>query len=68
MIFSMTGYSTASAEHNSGSLKTLLGAGWVTTVEDLRRIGFIETVGESWKIPAIYRSGLEITQGAAFEK
>jgi hypothetical protein len=56
------------AEHNGESLAEILGKDWAKIVEDLNRIGFIERVGESWKIPALYRSGLEITQGAAFDK
>lgn len=65
---SIRAFQRGKAEHNGDSLRTLLGGDWQSITEDLQRIGFIERVGESWKIPAIYRSGLEITQGAAFEK
>lgn len=56
------------AEHNSGSLRTLLGDDWEHAVSKLERIGFVERLSDSWKIPMIYRDGLLITQGAAFEK
>jgi hypothetical protein len=29
-------------------------------------IGFIEEIKTSWKVPMLYRDGLEITQGKAF--
>jgi hypothetical protein len=56
------------AEHNEESLAQLLGEGWPAQTEALERIGFLEHIGDSWKIPTLYRDGLEITQGAAFEK
>ncbi len=56
------------AEHNSVSLKALLGDEWEIVVAKLERIGFIERLTDSWKVPMIYRDGLAITQGAAFEK
>lgn len=65
---SIRAFQRGKAEHNSDSLEKLLGESWPKTIEDLQRIGFIERVGESWKIPSLYRSGLEITQGAAFDK
>jgi len=54
------------AEHNVVSLESLLGTGWAPIVDDLHRIGFLEALDKSWKIPPIYRSGLEVTQGKAF--
>ncbi|RYF57263.1 MAG: hypothetical protein EOO27_16055 [Comamonadaceae bacterium] len=58
------------AEHNAETLEKLLGSGWAESIEDLQRIGFIEKIrgSDSWKIPQLYRPGLEITQGAAFAK
>jgi hypothetical protein len=56
------------AEQNSESLAKLLGKVWEPLVERLVRIGFLEKTGETWKVPMLYRDGLEITQGAAFEK
>lgn len=55
------------AEHNSDSLEKLLGADWRPIVDDLHRIGFLEVLDKSWKIPPMYRSGLEVTQGKAYE-
>jgi hypothetical protein len=37
-------------------------------VKPLAEIGFIEPVGSNFKVPMLYRSGLAITQGAAFSK
>ncbi|HIH2750058.1 hypothetical protein L3V59_02400 [Burkholderia aenigmatica] len=65
---SIRAFQRGKAEHNEESLAQLLGEGWPVTTEALERIGFLEHVGESWKIPMLYRDGLEITQGAAFEK
>ncbi|ADU36219.1 P-loop ATPase, Sll1717 family [Variovorax paradoxus] len=65
---SIRAFQRGKAEHNGETLKKLLGPEWDKIVEDLQRIGFVERVGDSWKIPQLYRSGLEITQGAAFEK
>jgi hypothetical protein len=30
------------------------------------RCGFLEKIGATWKVPMLYRDGLEITQGKAF--
>jgi hypothetical protein len=57
------------AEHNDQSLARLLA---ITTskvrptVRPLLEMGFLEEVGESLKVPILYRDGLEITQGKAF--
>jgi hypothetical protein len=56
------------AEQNTETIRLRLGEGCEPAVEGLVRIGFLERVGESWKVPMMYRPGLEITQGAAFEK
>lgn len=56
------------AEQNSETMQQLLGAGWQQTAEQLVRIGFLEKLADSWKVPMLYRDGLEVTQGAAFPK
>lgn len=33
----------------------------------LREIGFLELIGQNYKVPMLYRSGLSITQGRAFQ-
>jgi Fic family protein len=62
------------AEHNAESLSKLLEvdvAAVRSTIEPLLEIGFVETikgaVGETFKIPSLYRDGLNITQGKAFD-
>jgi hypothetical protein len=37
-------------------------------IQPLKDIGFLEPVGANFKVPMLYRSGLAITQGAAFRK
>jgi hypothetical protein len=57
------------AEHNVPSLAAVLGVDETnarTTVKPLVEMGFLEEVGESFKVPMLYRDGLEITQGKAF--
>jgi len=61
-------FSKKKAEHNATTLEGLLGSSWVPITVELERIGLLEKVGEAWKIPLLYRDGLEISQGAAFEK
>jgi hypothetical protein len=58
------------AEHNNMSLAELLGM----EEQDVRRgiqplieMGFLEDIRETYKVPALYRDGLKITQGKAFE-
>ena len=65
---SIRAFTKGKAEHNSESLMGLLGNEWDSKVIDLERIGFLEKVGDVWKVPLLYRDGLEITQGAAFDK
>ena len=58
------------AEHSSKSLADLLGLSEHsvrTAIKPLLEIGFLEEVGSSFKIPMLYRDGLNITQGKAFE-
>lgn len=66
--FAIRAFEKGKAEHNSASLSVLLGDGWEAVVAKLERIGFVERLTDSWKVPMIYRDGLSITQGAAFEK
>jgi len=57
------------AEHNAVSLAGLLGvaeAQVASAIKPLVELGFLEPIGESYKIPALYRDGLGITQGKAF--
>jgi hypothetical protein len=58
------------AEHSVTSLAELLGlqeSSVRTAIKPLLEIGFLEEVGSSFKIPMLYRDGLRITQGKAFE-
>lgn len=57
------------AEHNVDTLSKILGVDSEQVrsfVKPLVEIGFLEEVGQTYKIPMIYRDGLEITQGKAF--
>jgi hypothetical protein len=57
------------AEHNATTLKAVLGVGQENlkvAIQPLVELGFLEQTGETWKIPILYRDGLEITQGKAF--
>lgn len=56
------------SEHNSGTLKDILGADWQKIIEELKSIGFIEFIPKSstYKIPVIWRKGLNITRAKAF--
>ena len=58
------------AEHNGDSIIRALDlpaheARAVTKV--LADMGFLEQIGESYKVPMLYRDGLNITQGKAFQ-
>jgi hypothetical protein len=58
------------AEHNDGSLmRTLeLPSGETKVVTRvLIDMGFLEQTGETYKVPMLYRDGLNITQGKAFQ-
>lgn len=57
------------AEHNDASLARLFGVKHEKAkpiAKSLMEIGFLEQIGPSYKVPALYRSGLGITQGKAF--
>lgn len=58
------------AEHNEESIAHLLEIFPSTTreyIKPLIALGFLEETGGNYKIPMLYRSGLNITQGKAFE-
>ena len=62
------------AEHNNESLSALLEIDPATVraqIEPLVDIGFLEDIkgagGETYKVPTLYREGLNITQGKAFD-
>jgi hypothetical protein len=58
------------AEHNEASLGEVLGVAGrelAETVERLEQAGFLEKIGTTWKVPMLYRDGLKITQGKAFD-
>jgi hypothetical protein len=57
------------AEHNSASLAHLLGIGESEVrarIKPLIELGFLEELSDTFKVPTLYRGGLEITQGKAF--
>jgi len=58
------------AEHNQKTISQLLNIEDEGRIKDqiksLMEIGFLEQIGESYKIPSLYRDGLRITQGKAF--
>jgi hypothetical protein len=55
------------AEYNVESLQGLLGDQSDAKVKALRGLGFLEAIGQSYKIPMLYRDGLAVTQGKAFD-
>ena len=58
------------AEHNEESLAALLEVPQSevrAAIKPLVQLGLLEEVAGSFKVPMLYRSGLEITQGKAFE-
>lgn len=59
-------FKNSKAEHNEESLKKTLGKQWKSKTEKLVNIGFIEDKQSTWKIPFLYREGLNISQGKAF--
>ena len=59
----------AKSEHDVASLATLLGVALEqlpSAAKALIEIGFLEQVGATYKVPLLYRDGLEIVQGKAF--
>jgi hypothetical protein len=58
------------AEHNTESLAYLLDrepSGVRSTIQPLMDIGFLEDIKDTYKVPTLYREGLNITQGKAFD-
>jgi hypothetical protein len=58
------------AEHNQVSLTAILGLQGEPlnyAVSQLVQIGFLEELKTTWKVPMLYRDGLKITQGKAFQ-
>lgn len=54
------------AEHNADSLGALFGADADSVTKQLISLGFLESVGQTYKVPMLYRSGMQITKGKAF--
>lgn len=54
------------AEHSISSLQNLLGEDHIDDVDYLQTIGFLEKSREIFKVPMLYRGGLQIRQGKAF--
>ena len=57
------------AEHNTYSLSRILEVPEEevrASVKPLVELGFLEEIGETFKVPILYRDGLQITQGKAF--
>jgi hypothetical protein len=57
------------AEHNVQSIGVVLklqGDDLTDAIKSLLELGFVERIGETYKIPSLYRDGLEITQGKAY--
>ncbi|MBV4429547.1 P-loop ATPase, Sll1717 family [Clostridium tyrobutyricum] len=59
-------FANSKAEHNEESLKKMLGIRWKSRIKNLVDIGFIEEKKNTWKVPFVYREGLNISQGKAF--
>lgn len=60
----------AKAEQNLESLASVLsleGEALYHGIRQLVQVGFLEESKTSWKVPMLYRDGLEITQGKAFQ-
>ncbi|WP_296167776.1 hypothetical protein [uncultured Brevundimonas sp.] len=57
------------SEHNESSIAAVLGEDIESArakIAQLKELGFLEEVGSSYKVPMLYRGGLNITQGKAF--
>jgi len=58
------------AEHNIESIASLLGVSIEQAKSDVKplvAIGFLEVIKDSFKVPSLFREGMKITQGKAFE-
>lgn len=61
----------SNSEHNRRSLSELLGLDGKRlddVIRELVDLGFLEETGENFKVPILYRYGLNITQRKAFEE
>lgn len=59
------------SEHNKASLEKLFqveGEELEAIIQTLLYIGFLEETGQTYKVPMLYRDGLQIVQGKAFER
>lgn len=59
------------SEHNEDSIVALLKSerpACRVAIKSLVEIGFLEEVGGNYKIPMLYRNGLGVTQGKAFDE
>ena len=59
-------FENGKAEHNSETLKRLFGENVTDVTKRLTALGFLEKTGQSYKVPMLYRQGLNITQGKAW--
>lgn len=62
-------FQKAKSEHNLDTLAVTLGLQGEelqAAIRQLMEIGFLEEIRSSWKIPMLYRDGLDIRQGKAF--
>jgi len=59
-------FQNGKAEHNRDSLRVVLGEDFEEKVALLKTLGFLEPIGSNYKVPMLYRGGLNITQGKAF--
>lgn len=62
-------FKRSKAEHNIESLGVTLalnGADLERAIDQLVQAGFLEALPTSWKVPMLYRDGLDVTQGKAF--
>ncbi|WP_328809728.1 P-loop ATPase, Sll1717 family [Rhodococcus sp. NBC_00294] len=60
------GFRGGKAEQNLSSLSAILGEHSQLKIDYLASIGFLEKTGATYKIPMLYRGGLQISQGKAF--
>lgn len=64
-------FRSGKAEHNRESLAKLLGLdgdALQRSIELLKQVGFLEELPSSWKVPTLYRGGLQIRMGKAFDE
>jgi hypothetical protein len=59
-------FENGKAEQNDNSLSSLFGADSTAITKRLVALGFLEKIGQTYKVPMLYRQGLAITQGKAW--